>query len=61
MSTAFGDEKLLRLSEASAKLNISYWTMREWCRSGKCRYHRPGKFLLISQTEISRLLQESQV
>lgn len=59
MNEAVGGERLLRLSEASAKLGISYWTMREWCLSGKCRYYRPGRLFLVSTSEISRLLQES--
>lgn len=55
------EEQLLRLSEASKKLNVSYWTLRDWCRSGKVRHHRMGKFLMVSQAEVCRIIDASLV
>jgi hypothetical protein len=54
-------DKLLRLTEASVQLNVSYWALRDWCRSGKVSHHRIGKFLMVSQSEVFRIIQESLV
>lgn len=59
--TASHDEKLVRLTEASGQLNVSYWALRDWCHAGKVRYHRIGRLLMVPQSEISRILRESVV
>lgn len=47
--------RLVPLNRAAEALGISPWTIRHWCLSGRVRYHRIGRRLLLSEQEIGRI------
>lgn len=63
MTTSIVADPLVRLARAAAELNVSTWTLRNWCISGRVQHHRlgPGRLILIPISEIKRLLRESSV
>lgn len=55
-------QELERLNKAAKMLNVCDDTLRSWCKSGRVKYHRMGaKLIMISRSEITRLIRESQV
>ena len=56
------EDGLERLKVAAQELKVSNDTLRDWCKSGRVRYHRLGvKLIMIPRSEIARLVRESQV
>lgn len=52
---------LLRINAAARELDISYWSLRRLCLDGKISYHRIGKMMFVSRSEVERLIRESRV
>lgn len=52
--------KLLNVNDAADLLSISPWTVRAYIREGKLRSVRLGRRVLLSETELERLINESQ-
>jgi excisionase family DNA binding protein len=46
--------------EAAGLLGISPWTVRAYVRTGKLRPVRIGRRVLLAETELERLIAESQ-
>jgi excisionase family DNA binding protein len=51
---------LKSVDEAAGLLGISPWTVRAWIRDGKLRPVRLGRRVLLSESELERLVEESQ-
>jgi excisionase family DNA binding protein len=51
---------LKNIDEAAGLLGISPWTVRAWIRIGKLRPVRLGRRVLLSESELERLVAESQ-
>ena len=51
---------LMSIEEAAGLLRISPWTVRAWIREGRLRPVRLGRRVLLSETELERLVTESQ-
>ncbi len=47
--------------EAGEELGLSPHTVRAWIAAGRIEYHRLGRAIRISQSEVARLLDESTV
>jgi len=54
-------QQLYRLAQAAEQLQISQHTLRTWCKTGRVSYHRMGNLIMISQGELSRIIDQSQV
>lgn len=52
--------KLLSIEAAAALLSISKWTVRSYVRTGKLKPVRIGRRVLLAETELERLITESQ-
>lgn len=59
MTTPIVADPLVRLARAAAELNVSSWTLRNWCKSGRLRYLRISSLIMIPTSEIKRLVRES--
>jgi excisionase family DNA binding protein len=56
------EEELERLSAAAKLLKVTTGTLRDWCKSGRVKYHRLGpKLIFVSRSEVSRIIRESQI
>jgi len=51
---------LMSIEKAAELLSISKWTVRDYIRSGKLRPVRLGRRVLLSESELERLVTESQ-
>lgn len=52
--------KLLSIKTAAELLSISPWTVRSHIRAGKLRPVRLGRRVLLSETELERVIAENQ-
>ena len=52
--------RLLSIEAAAELLSISKWTVRSYVRAGKLRPVRIGRRVLLAETELERLIAESQ-
>jgi excisionase family DNA binding protein len=50
---------LKSIDEAAGLLGISPWTVRAWIRDGRLRPVRLGRRVLLSESELERLVNES--
>lgn len=48
--------EVIRVQEFARRLQISIWTGRAWCYSGKVASCKVGKLLLVPTSEVDRLL-----
>lgn len=53
-------ESLLRLRDVAARFQVSLRTVQSWRASGRLRVHVLGHVVRVAQSEIDRLLKESQ-
>lgn len=53
-------KKLRNLTSASDQTGLSPWTIRRWAYTGKIASHKLGTRLMIPQSEIDRLITESE-
>jgi excisionase family DNA binding protein len=51
---------LKSIEQAASLLGLSIWTVRTYIREGKLRPVRLGRRVLLSETELERLVAESQ-
>jgi len=51
---------LMSVNEAAGRLRISPWTVRALIRAGKLRPVRLGRRVLLPESELERLVAESQ-
>ncbi len=52
--------KLRNLTSASDQTGLSPWTLRRWAYAGRISSHKLGTRLMIPQSEIDRLITESE-
>lgn len=52
-------QKLRNLNQASEQLGLSSWTLRRWAYDGKIASAKLGTRLMIPQSEIDRIVEES--
>jgi Helix-turn-helix domain len=50
---------LLGVQKAGEMLGLSPWTIRQWCYTGKIASYKMGTRLMVSQSEIDRILNDS--
>ncbi len=55
------DEKLCTIEEMAAKTFRSHWSLRRMCREGVVRHFRIGRRLMFPESEVIRILRESEV
>ena len=53
-----GHVTALRVTEVAKILGVSGQTVRNWGREGKLRTTRLGKFILVPQAEVERLVRQ---
>jgi excisionase family DNA binding protein len=65
MSTAMAEvgthEKLFSVDATAERLNLSHWTVRSWCRSGRLEHYKLGSKIFIAASEINRVIDQSKV
>jgi excisionase family DNA binding protein len=49
-------EPFLRITQVSVHLNTPIPTIREWVRSGKMQYYKPGKSLLFLLSDVQAFM-----
>jgi excisionase family DNA binding protein len=52
-------ERLISMADASERLSLSIWTLRGWAYAGKVASCKLGSRLLIPESEVDRLINES--
>jgi excisionase family DNA binding protein len=55
------EDKLRPLAEAATELRVSTFTLRGWCLAGKIAYHRIGKKIMLSQSDLDGLVKSSRI
>jgi excisionase family DNA binding protein len=53
-------ERLLGLNEAGRILGCSYWTLREWTRDGRVPFVRIGRRIMVQESDLRRLIENSR-
>lgn len=51
-----GSEPFLRINQVAAHLNTPIPTIREWAKSGKLQYFKPGKVLLFLLSDVTAFM-----
>jgi excisionase family DNA binding protein len=52
--------RLLTVQACADQLGLSVWTVRLWAYQGKIASHKLGSRLMVSQSEIDRIISESE-
>ncbi len=60
MPTEIAGEKLYTLKEVADGLGISYTTIKDWRKNGKLKATKVGREFRIKETEVQRILAESE-
>lgn len=51
---------LLNVNAAAEQLGLSHWTLRAWAYAGKIASNKLGTRLMIPQSEVDRLISETE-
>jgi excisionase family DNA binding protein len=58
--TAATGARLLTVQTCADQLGLSVWTVRLWAYNGKIASHKLGSRLMVSQSEMDRVISESE-
>jgi len=58
MSPVLNPGHYLKIEDVSKQLNTPVPTIRQWAKSGRLAYHKPGKSLLFSQADVDKFMAQ---
>ncbi len=59
-ATPASGRRLLPIKEAANRLGLSVWGLRAWVYAGKCASHKIGDRVMLSESEVERIIRESE-